>query len=302
MAQRQTFSGAMRMIEALITFWGVRGSFVTQENRIGGHTTCMSIEYPGCVIVIDSGTAWIDLARYLRAKYLTGKDSRLVIHVIQTHLHQDHIAGFSACDLVFDPRVTFEIYGSLHDGLPGERLTAMWVLEHIVFRPPFFPMPWSALKHKFNFHEFNPDHDHFTIPTDIGGIEVETRLMKHPNQAYALKFNIGGEFLAVTMDHNADEILDDNVIQHWSGSKVVISEVQYTEMVYRSGKESWGHMSDTQAARHARLAGLDSSCRLYPTHHDIIADFDMLFQICEKLTDVAGVKTEPAIQGCSFLF
>jgi len=302
MVQRLTFAPGTRMLEAEIIEWGVRGSFVTLENRIGGHTTCISIEYGGRVIIIDSGTAMIDVAAYLRAKYLRLPTSTLVVYVIQTHLHQDHIAGFSAFNLVFDPRVTIHLVGSRHEGFPGESWTAIDVLEKMVFRPPFFPMPFRALPCKFEFEELNPVGDHFTIPCPVGGnIEVDMRPMFHPNQSFGFRLNIGGKILAVTMDHEAHPDLDRHIFYLWEGATVVITEVQYPELVYLQ-KVGWGHICDTVAGRHALAARLAKDALLLWTHHDIDANFNDLFEMGKRMTDICQIRTEPAIQGNRFLF
>ena len=96
---------------ARVRFWGVRGSVPAPGPatvRYGGNTSCVSIEAPGCdLIVLDAGTGirqlGADLAR-------TGR-LPLTAHLLLSHTHWDHIQGFPFFAPVFMPGNRLVIHG-----------------------------------------------------------------------------------------------------------------------------------------------------------------------------------------------
>ena len=86
-----------------IKFWGVRGSFpAPREDTViyGGHTSCVEIRSAeNDLVILDMGTAMIDLGRSLSLEENAPKSA----HAIISHYHWDHLFGFLGFNPLFDP-------------------------------------------------------------------------------------------------------------------------------------------------------------------------------------------------------
>ena len=91
------------MSEFNIRFRGVRGSYpIANCNflRYGGNTSCVEVNVGGHLIILDAGTGMIGLGNDLMEKHIISNmdpDKRTPIHatVLLSHIHQDHIQGFT---------------------------------------------------------------------------------------------------------------------------------------------------------------------------------------------------------------
>ncbi len=275
---RHTPTSLTQLIKAHIKFWGVRGSFVTTENRIGGHTTCISIEYGDLILIIDSGTGSFDLGQYLKQKYLD-ENKELHVHVFHTHAHGDHLCGFSAFAPLWSNKTTVNMYSGRHSGLTSEDC-----MKKFVFTAPIFPMEFHQIPAKITHREFVAG-ERFTIPCNFGDVQVWVLPMKHPNGAFGFQFLIGGRALAITLDHTpGDPELDGNIVKLASDVDLQITEVQYTDEQFGTHLGSFGHISPQFTAEHAIL----SKPRLmYTTHHDLLATFEDLVDITTRIHRIA---------------
>lgn len=91
------------MSEFKVTFRGVRGSYpITKKEflKYGGNTTCVEVNAGGNLIILDAGTGIIELGNELTSEYISSspdKSKRKNINAVLllTHIHQDHIQGFT---------------------------------------------------------------------------------------------------------------------------------------------------------------------------------------------------------------
>lgn len=313
-----------QLFPIIVKFWGVRGSFPTSDVRIGGHTTCLTLQFPDQLVIFDTGSGMIDLGNRLLEPALVpgttfkdievftkfwlaqlgnqpenlgsslqerfqGKNGGVRGTVIHSHVHKDHLDGLTAFKPVFRPDTELTFIGARHNDLTIEQ-----VMERFVFAPPVFPVPWKFLGSKRTMREIASDGDHFTIPCAIGGdIKVSMLPMNHPNQAYGYRFEWGGRVIAVTLDHEHGHAFDENVVTLATGADLWITEAQYTNEQYARCK-GFGHISETAAAVHAKAA---KPSLIYTTHHDPDADHDVVQQIARTIHEYSSVETRPAWQG-----
>ena len=92
--------------QALLTFWGCRGSIPTPGPDtvvFGGNTSCVSIEYGRDLFIFDAGTG----IRMLGQKLLAGPNlDTLRGHIFLSHNHWDHIQGLPFLDPLSIPKHT----------------------------------------------------------------------------------------------------------------------------------------------------------------------------------------------------
>src|SRR5574344_1563420 len=89
--------------EFSVKFRGVRGSYpIADKNYLefGGNTSCVEVKVGGHLIILDAGTGLINIGNELLEEYIaSGEDifKRKPINatILLTHIHQDHIQGFT---------------------------------------------------------------------------------------------------------------------------------------------------------------------------------------------------------------
>ena len=91
------------MSEFSLKFRGVRGSYPISSKdflEYGGNTACIEVNVGGHLIILDAGTGMISVGDELMEKYITSgytPEERTPVRatVFLSHIHQDHIQGFT---------------------------------------------------------------------------------------------------------------------------------------------------------------------------------------------------------------
>ena len=129
-----------------IKFYGVRGSYPApgkETVKYGGNTSCVSIEKEkdGQIhrIIVDCGTGAIGLGRDIIKNY-NAKREELNVTMLFTHLHPDHVQGFS----FFAPNYFQECNLKLMGMIALKKHVGM-ILEQTML-PPTFPIEYKDLK------------------------------------------------------------------------------------------------------------------------------------------------------------
>ena len=130
-----------------VAFWGVRGSIPTpgsETMRYGGNTACVSVERDdqdgSQVLVFDAGTG----IRRLGNELVDRANGKLMIDLLISHTHWDHIQGFPYFFPAFVAGNKFEIY-HIHPYVPN-------VLENQM-TSQVFPAQFSGLEADIEFHQ-----------------------------------------------------------------------------------------------------------------------------------------------------
>ena len=108
------------MSEFKIKFRGVRGSYpVAKKNFLeyGGNTSCIEVNAGGHLIILDAGTGLIDCGNELMEKYITSGVSQqertpIKATVLISHIHQDHIQGFTFFRPLHVPSTVLNVFGN----------------------------------------------------------------------------------------------------------------------------------------------------------------------------------------------
>ena len=91
------------MSEFRVKFRGVRGSYPLAKKeylKYGGNTSCVEVNVNGHLIILDAGTGLVDIGSELMEKHIASAvqpADRTPVNatVLLSHLHQDHIQGFT---------------------------------------------------------------------------------------------------------------------------------------------------------------------------------------------------------------
>lgn len=108
------------MSEFKIKFRGVRGSYPVSKNNFleyGGNTACVEVNVGGHLIILDAGTGLIDCGNELMEKYISSgvnpqERTPVRANVFISHIHQDHIQGFTFFRPLHVPSTTVNVFGN----------------------------------------------------------------------------------------------------------------------------------------------------------------------------------------------
>jgi phosphoribosyl 1,2-cyclic phosphodiesterase len=255
-----------------LRFWGVRGSIPTPGSntvRVGGNTTCVSLQYGDYIFVFDAGTGIKQLGRYLEDK----ERCKWRGSVFLTHYHWDHIQGFPFFTPAFRSENRFNIYGE-----SKKRHTIQEILCEQM-EAPYFPIDMECLEGLVTFIEVRPDLEIAMISDAC----IKTVRLSHPNGAVGYRLDHPDGSLCFITDHeHPSEALNESVVKFVQDSKVLIHDSQYTPEEKSGPKSGWGHSSWEEAALTTRKAKVE---KLYLIHHDpdrTDEDFSSIPKKCQE--------------------
>lgn len=276
-----------------VRFWGVRGSIPVpgpETLRVGGNTTCVSVETNDHIIVFDAGTGIRKLGQYLEQ----GRQSALKGCIFLSHYHWDHIQGLPFFAPAFRPKNRFHLFGEKKGS--GDLYAVLSEQMQI----PYFPVSMDAQEGLVTFNEIQPG-DVVRVQT---GLNVLTTELNHPNGAVGFRIETADGTVCIITDHeHPDDGLDPSVIEFARGADVLIHDAPYDPGEKRGPKKGWGHSSWEEAALVARSAQVR---RLFLSHHDpdrTDADLDDVLVKARKVfgnTNIAMEQTHFNIKGADF--
>jgi len=236
-----------------IKFWGVRGSIACPSpNHVvyGGNTSCVEVTAGDRCIILDAGTGIRSLGHDFLRRGLDHAE------ILLTHTHWDHINGFPFFAPAFSKDCSFNIRAGHLNEQGGIESVLASQMTH-----PMFPVPMTVMQAKLTFEDF---HAGETLALG-GGVEVQTRSLRHPNGAVGYRVEYGGRALAyVTDTEHVPGETDENVLDLMRGADLAIYDSTYTDEEFPA-KIGWGHSTWEEGIRLARLAG---ARRLAIFHHD----------------------------------
>ena len=108
------------MSEFSIKFRGVRGSYPVAKKdflEYGGNTACVEVNVGGHLIILDAGTGLINTGDDIMEKYIASgikNNERIPVKaiVLISHIHQDHIQGFTFFRPLHVPSTTIKVFGN----------------------------------------------------------------------------------------------------------------------------------------------------------------------------------------------
>ena len=271
-----------------LRFWGVRGSIPTpgpHTTKVGGNTTCLSLELDGYIFVFDSGTGIRRLGRYLEeAKRSSWRGSLFL-----THYHWDHIQGLPFFEPALRSENRFLICGERKRGASIEEILSEQM------QAPYFPVSLEALEGLVTFAELSDRLEIELLP----GTTLRTIRLNHPNGALGYRLDtLQGSLCLITDHEHPAESLSKTVVDFARGVTVLVHDAQYTPEEKRGPKAGWGHSSWEEAALTASEAGVNI---LYLTHHDPDRSDDELDNIIYQAREVfprTEIATESSVCDC----
>ncbi|WP_052046014.1 MBL fold metallo-hydrolase [Candidatus Paracaedibacter symbiosus] len=241
-----------------VTFWGTRGSYPIaspQTIKVGGRTSCVSVEFDQQLIIFDAGTGLISLGEDSRLQYYTQAT------ILLSHLHHDHIMGIPFFKPIFLKEWTLNFYSG-HAAPFGGLEKAL----QTCFSPPYFPVPWEDFPATRHYHEFEPGR-----PLSIGSTDVmlETMALDHPGGACGYRLSQQGHTIVYLTDTKHSNLLRPEFIRFSQGADMLIYDSTFTDTEFDQHPD-WGHSTWKEATAVAKAAKVKSLALFHhnPDHSD----------------------------------
>jgi phosphoribosyl 1,2-cyclic phosphodiesterase len=213
------------------------------RSTYGGNTTCVEVQTPDALLIIDCGSGFRELGQSLDARWSAEKDpAKRSAQVLLTHAHIDHTFATPYFSPYYDSRNSFKIWGPqvTLDSLAAV-LDAKSALSQV-----FFPPTYSEMKGIREFQRIEPGAD-----VKIGSTRITTFALKHPGGAMAYRFENTGRVFVFATDHEHAEVPDPELVAFARDADLLYTEGQYTKAEY-SGEvgiagdrpmshRGWGH-------------------------------------------------------------
>ena len=252
------------MKEFKIKFRGVRGSYTIADKDFltyGGNTACVEINAGGNTIILDAGSGLINVGNELLKEYISSgfdKKTRKPINVtvLLSHIHQDHIQGFTFFRPLHIPTTTVNVFGSttFSDNLKDE-------LAKLLFGKTF-PLELGDIAGNLNINSINetdgiiikygsePEVKRFESDADVNpkGDEViitSYRSSAHPQEGVLVyKISYKDKSVVYATDKESYEGGDKKLANFARNCDLLIHDSQYTTEDYMDAflpKQGYGH-------------------------------------------------------------
>ena len=214
----------------------------------GGNTPCVEVVSKfGRELILDAGTG----LRVMGEKSAPPESKRYAM--LLSHLHWDHIQGFPFFAPIYESDCSIDIYSPFPN--MAEALARQ-------MRPPFFPVEFSAVKQKINFHIIEQGTEFF-----VGGLSINCCKMCHPGASYSYSVREGKNKFVYATDmelYTESHLQDANVYRVFKDADIAALDSQYT-LGEAVEKMSWGHSPFAYAVDFAAEMGVKN---VYLFHHD----------------------------------
>jgi phosphoribosyl 1,2-cyclic phosphodiesterase len=218
----------------------------------GGQSPCVEIETGRAeYLVCDMGSG----ARAFGGRIMAAqKSGPIVVNVLMSHVHWDHIMGFPFFTPAYVPGTRIRIFGC-HD-----------VIEK-AFRlqqsAPCFPVDFSRLAADIEFVKLEAGKT-----VDIAGYQVTPKLQRHTGDSYGYRFERDGKAIVYSTDseHKLEDPAEtEEFVAFFRNADLVIFDAMYSLLDAVSVKEDWGHSSNIVGVELAQLANVKHLCMF---HHE----------------------------------
>lgn len=252
-------AGIRELVEAELPFH-LRSTY-------GGNTTCIEVQTPDALIILDCGSGFRELGHALATRWdAEGPTARRTAHVLLSHGHMDHTFATPYFDPYYDPANAFTLCGAQ---ATLDSLTAVLNPESLLSRV-FFPPTFEQMAGLRGLQPLQAG-----IEFQIGSTRVTTHALNHPGGSLAFRLENAGRSFVFATDHEQSAVPDPGLVAFAADADLFYTEGQYTQEEY-DGKigvppgppmlrHRWGHTPLTACVATAVAA---RARRLHIGHRD----------------------------------
>ncbi|MBI4056130.1 MAG: response regulator [Elusimicrobia bacterium] len=265
-----------------LRIWGCRGlsaSIPNQISQYGHQTSCVSLETPHGLFILDAGSGIIPLGNEILKR-----NGPKEMWILLTHFHMDHILGLGAF-----PCAQQQGY-KIHVGGANDPEKNLQTLIQDVFYGSFSSIPHPP-KSQIDIYELLED-SYELVPQ----VKLHTLYSNHPSTTLGFKFEIGGKKIIYCPDSEvygedvtALQDYDEKLSDFCQGADLLIHDAQYTEEDYLKHKNE-GHSS---AFNVLELADNAKIKKLIFFHHNPSYSDEVLDKILAKAQNIIRDRKGP---------
>jgi len=232
----------------------------------GGQSPCVQIETGrGEYLVCDMGSGARPFGNRIMATHNSGP---IVVNVLMSHVHWDHIMGFPFFTPAYIPGSRIRIFGC-HDVLEqGFRLQQS---------APCFPVDFSRVAAQIEFVKLDAGKS-----VDIAGFRVTPKLQRHTGDSYGYRLERDGKVIVYSTDseHKLEDPSEtEEFVEFFRDANLVIFDAMYSLLDAVSVKEDWGHSSNMVGVELAQLANVRHLCMF---HHEPAFDDERIQSVLRE--------------------
>jgi ribonuclease BN (tRNA processing enzyme) len=246
-----------------VVFLGTNGSCAYnsgKRQKYGTNTPCVLIRAGEEAIILDAGSGICGL------KYLPELHKEHM-HLFFSHYHSDHIDGLLFCSKLFDPKKSFDVYGS------GDVRS---ILNDII-SPPLYPVGLETFKAAMSFHNI-VSGQRIAISDDV---TVGTYGLSHPGGALGYRVEFDGKVFCYCDDVELKNHREDDKLREFTRDVdllVLDSSFADGEVVH-----GWGHSSPGECAKWAMEVNAKKMALYHYGYTMTDADIDVMEKAAQSI-------------------
>jgi phosphoribosyl 1,2-cyclic phosphodiesterase len=228
------------------------------RSTYGGNTTCIEVQAPDALLILDCGSGFRELGIALAARWQSKSPGpQRTAHVLVSHPHIDHIYATPYFFPYYDPNNRFAIYGSpdtLHH-------LGLLFAPHSEMSRCYFPPTYDQMTALEDFHPVQPGS-----AFQIASTRIRSYPLTHPGGCLAYRLESAGRVFVFATDHEQVEVPDRGLVEFARGADLLYTEGQYTKGEYEGrdkvgdspalSRRGWGHSTIEACVSTAVAAGV----------------------------------------------
>jgi len=258
--------------------WGSRGSVAVsgkQYLKYGGDTTCVEIMgEDGEIIILDAGTGIRALGNKLE------KEQRLMINLLITHAHWDHLSGFPFFSPLYDKKSRINVYG------PQPTQASLKKIVSKTMSAPYFPIEFEDILAAIAFPVMHGKE------YSIGSVLVQTIPLRHPSEGVGYRLTQHGKCFVFMTDNEIDRNYSNGLsyndyVEFVRGADLIFHDAEYSMEEYKKTK-GWGHSAYLHTVRLALEAGVKALGLFHHNQDRTDSEIEAIVDECRELIEKEG--------------
>ena len=252
------------------------------RSSFGGNTTCIEVETPDALIILDSGSGFRELGLALTARWeAQGPSANRSAHILLSHGHMDHTFATPYFDPYYDPANAFTVCAAQ---ATLDSISAVLDPNSSLSRV-FFPPTLEKLPGLRKFQPLLPGAEFH-----LGTTRIQTLALRHPGGALAFRLENSGRSFVFASDHEHQDVPDEELAAFAANADLFYTEGQYSQAEYDGSdgigpsppmsRRGWGHSPLPACVATAVASG---ARRLHIGHRDPCRDDQQIAHFEERL-------------------
>jgi len=216
-------------------------AFSSEKNiGFGGNSSCTVLDIDGHIVVLDCGSGLLQFYEDNRSRFAYG----FAFDILLTHLHLDHIIGFSVFPPILSKDSNIRIFTRSRNHLP--------LIKQVfgVFRPPYWPVDFSEITNA-KVMEITGEESFELMP----GIKVTPFFTELHDKTSVFRID-ADKSVVYMLDYEIKEnqSRNDELVHFCTDADLIIFDASYLPVDYPP-RRGWGHSTYEDGITLAKASG-----------------------------------------------